>query len=337
MTAKVDHARITEFFGGGTSASARISGNINVTMNNSKVDFYCGGPEFGDMYDGKTVTTHATGTTFGKYYGAGFGGTSITYNREQQISPVTFNGDITFGINFNTYYKRLTYDSRYGIGSCYKFEYILFAGGNGQGVARFYTGYARFSLATTGNVTNILNKCIIEEDFYGAGCQGKVNGTVTSTLTDCTVQGNAFGGGYKASANTLDVYPATQPTYSVYKKETGIFSDFGTVPPSTFTWVQGSSENQNSASGTTLYTSADIDMSTLGNVTGDISLTIDGNSKIGTDDNTDTGNVFGGGNESPSNSDTSVTIKGNTEVLGNVFGGGNEAVVEGSATVNIEQ
>lgn len=77
-------------------------------------------------------------------------------------------------------------------------EYILFAGGVGSGVARFHTGYAQFSLATTGNVTNSLSHCTLLNDFYGAGCQGKVNETVTSALTDCTVGGNVFGGGNKA-------------------------------------------------------------------------------------------------------------------------------------------
>lgn len=40
-------------------------------MNNSLVDFYCGGPEFGDMAAGKTVTTHATNmSTLGTVTGA---------------------------------------------------------------------------------------------------------------------------------------------------------------------------------------------------------------------------------------------------------------------------
>ena len=105
-------------------------------------------------------------------------------------------------------------------------------------MARFYTKYARFSLATTGNVTNTLNNCTILKDFYGAGCQGKVSGTVTSTLTGCKVLGSAYGGGYQAESNTLEVYPNIQPTYSIYTKETGLFSDFGTVTPEEWHWEQ---------------------------------------------------------------------------------------------------
>lgn len=355
LTAKIDHAIFGRFFGGGTSAAARIKGNIDITINNSTVDFYCGGPEFGDMYDGKTVTTHATGTTFGEYYGAGFGGTSITYNREAQDFNVSISaGSVTYPLGFTNYTDHMGYTAGFGFGSCYSFDYLFHSNGM-QAVARFYTGYAQFSLATTGSVTNILNNCIIKKlpgtnsqtvnetsgDFYGAGCQGMVNGTVNSTLTDCTLEGSAFGGGYKAESNEVIVYPTTQPTYAVYTKETGIFGEFGTVTLSTsdkYTWEQGNATTQNSKSGTTLYTSKDINMANLGNVTGAISLTIDGGYVGGTSEGQSSagGNVYGGGNESKSLSNTTVTLKGDAVIYGDVFGGGNKAEVQGSTTVNIE-
>lgn len=337
LTAKIDHAIIGRFFGGGTSASARIKGNIDITINNSHVDFYCGGPEFGDMYSGKTVTTRATNTVFGEYYGAGFGGTSITYNREEQNNDVAFNGNqLTYPLAFTYYTNNRLQKKNYGIGTCYKFEYIYHSNGS-KGVARFYTGYAQFSLATTGNVTNELNDCTIESDFYGAGCQGKVDGTVTSTLTGCTINGRAFGGGFKAESNELDVYPETQPTYSVYTKETGIFSDFGTVAPETFYWAQGDATTENTVSGTTIYTSKDIVMADLGNVTGAITLNIEDGTKIlgrTVGDETIPGHVFGGGNESKSLNNTTVNINGGT-ISSDVYGGGNQATVGGGTTVNL--
>ena len=343
ITAKIDHAIIGRFFGGGTSANATIKGNIDITINNSHVDFYCGGPEFGNMNSGKTVTTRATNTVFGEYYGAGFGGTSITYYRQAQTQKLTINSADTtpFDLNFNNYTNnRLvakTYSNTYyGIGTCYKFEYIY--NSNGQnGVTRFYTGYAQFSLATTGNVTNELNDCTIESDFYGAGCQGKVDGTVTSTLTGCTVNGRAFGGGFKAESNELDVYPTTRPDYSVYTRETGIFSDFGTVAPETFYWAQGDATTENTVSGTTIYTSKDIVMADLGNVTGAITLNIEDGTKIlgrTVGDETIPGHVFGGGNESKSLNNTTVNINGGT-ISSDVYGGGNQATVGGGTTVNL--
>ena len=69
-------------------------------------------------------------------------------------------------------------------------------------------------------------------------------------------------------------------------------------------------------------------MNDLGNVTGDITITIE-NGSVAHD-------VYGGGNESKSLSDTTVNLKGNAEIGNNVFGGGNQALVSGSAKVNIE-
>ena len=362
MTAKIDHAKIGRFFGGGTSPKAQITGNIDITINNSTVDFYCGGPEFGDMSNGKTVTTHATGTTFGEYYGAGFGGTAITYTNDEDNNGQGLGNSstptVTYPSNFftNHYVAERLKNTNNGIGSCYKFEFIFNSRGAGS-VARFYTGYAKFSLATTGSVTNVLNGCTMLGDFYGAGCQGKVSGTVTSTLTGCTVHGSAFGGGYKAENNIVDVYPKTVvPEMSVYTRETGLFSDFGTVAPVQFKWKQnenghaaGTSVDADSeGKGGTLYT--DVTLSDLGNVTGEITLTIDGGYVGGTSEGMtpataatatteaipEGGNVYGGGNESKSLNNTIVTLKGDAHIYGNVFGGGNKGIVSGGTEVNIE-
>ena len=336
VTVKADHALVRRFFGGGISAAAPIKGNIDVTMNNSLVQFYCGGPEFGDMNAGKTVTTHAIGSTFGVYYGAGFGGTSLStvHIPEEKSGDIGFgNATLTYPQTFSNYYKYLQTNGSYGLGVGYAFDYMLYAGGNGQGVARFYTLYARFSLATTGAVSNTLDHCTVETDFYGGGCQGMVNGTVTSTLTGCLVKGCAYGGGYKADNNTLEVYPNLQPTYSVYTKETGLFSDFGTVEPVLWHWEAGTVDTYDESTHT-LYT--DVTLTDLGNVTGEITLTLDGNSVVGTAGDSETGHVFGGGNESKSLNNTNIVLDGNARVLGNVFGGGNKASVGGNTHVIVK-
>ena len=327
MTAHVDHALIGRFFGGGTSPNATITGDINVTINNSKVDFYCGGPEFGDMIEGKVVETNATNTTFGEYYGAGFGGTAITY------SPVdgsqTIGASVTFPSDKYTYgTDRLTNSGSLGLATCYKFEYLVHSATKTLLVPRFITGYANFNLATTGNVTNNLTGCTIEKDFYGAGCQGKVNGTVTSTLTSCELKRNVFGGGYKAENNTVKVYPTDAPTLSVYNGETGIFSEFGTTTPVTFTWEQGTGANPVADEDhLKLKTSNGVTMTELGNVMKAISLTIDGGSVDGA--------VFGGGNESKSLDNTTVVIQNGTTIGRSVYGGGNLADVNGNTSVTV--
>ena len=342
LTAKIDHARIYRFFGGGTTSKARITGTINVTVNNSFVDFYCGGPEFGDMEPGMTVTTTADTTTFREYYGAGFGGTAISYTNDKDVTT-RFNSKPTWtNFSYNSDYfsqcylnssntvGRLDYKAGYGIGNCYKYEYILHSRGYAV-VERFYTGYASFSLAKTGSVTNTLTNCTVERSFYGAGCQGTVDGTVTSTLTDCTIGRSAFGGGYKAVSNQVEVYSATQTNpLSTYYGEGSVFSDFGPIPPSseTYTWEQGTQQQQNMADAANhiFYTSKDITLNDLGNVTGDITITLNGNTTVN-------GNVFGGGNESKSLSNTLVEILEHTKVLGNIYGGGNMGVVGGNTKV----
>ena len=335
LTAQIDHARIYRFFGGGTTSAARITGNINVTINNSLVDFYCGGPEFGDMEtaSGKTVTTTADHTTFREYYGAGFGGTAITYRNDVDDANITLNNQVDFPSAHFNYYTgntgRLRHVDDYdGLGSCYKFEFLMHSRGH-RGVARFYTGFASFSLAKAGSVTNTLTNCTVEGSFYGAGCQGTVDGTVTSTLTNCTILHSAYGGGYKAAANDVDVYPTTRPTLSSFTGETGIFSDFGTVEPETYTWEQGDQTTENTVSGTTLYTSKDVTLSDLGNVTGAITLTLNGSTTVNE-------NVFGGGNESKSLSNTTVILEDGVNVHGNVFGGGNNGTVGGNSSVTIQ-
>lgn len=338
VTAKVDHAIIRRFFGGGTSPMARITGNIDITMNNSLVDFYCGGPEFGDMFDGRTVTTHATGTTFGEYYGAGFGGTATTKENKTDVTRI-FDSDYCFPMDqFTSHYHNawLNYDAdKGGFNANYEFEFIIYAGSSlGRGVSRFHVGHIDFDLATTGNVTNELTNCTVKHNFFGAGCQGKVVGTVTSTLNNCTVLENVYGGGYKAAANETKVYPQTQPTMACYTFETGLFSDFIIPEPEVWHWEQGTAGTKD-VNNKILYT--DTNMPELGKVNDNITLTIDGRSHIGTLENgalkKGTGDVFGGGFESQSLKNTEVIIKGRTCVLGNVYGGGNMAKVGGKTKV----
>ena len=46
---RINHSVINEFYGGSTLADKLVTGNINVTVDNSKITKYCGGPKFGNM------------------------------------------------------------------------------------------------------------------------------------------------------------------------------------------------------------------------------------------------------------------------------------------------
>lgn len=334
MTAVIHHALIDEYYGGGavaTYAGGQITGNISTTINDSYVKFFVAGPKFGDMASGKSVTTVANGTTFGEYYGAGYGGTSLVKNRESSDSPA-FNGtDRNYNRPWSTFSnKRLEYDANYGTCVSYNRTYFIYAGGGVPGTKNgnetFNNEYATLSLAQTHNVTSTMTNCTFEKDFYGGGCQGSVNGTITSTLTGCTVAGSVFGGGYKADATPIKVYGATDPGLSVFKASMGFFTKFGTPTAETYTWTSGTDgavNNTNKTIGTS------VNMSNMGRVFDNISLTIEGGT-VGE-------NVYGGGHESPSDASVTVLIRKYNQqdaiVTGHVFGGGlGETAIVGQNT-----
>ena len=112
----------------------------------------------------------------------------------------------------------------------------------------------------------------------------------------------------------------------------------GTV---TYTWVNETVANKGAALVDGSHTiKTNETTSGLGSVNGDVNLTIRGTSIIGTSGDPDTGNVYGGGDQSSvkgSAHKITVTLAGNAQVLGNVYGGGNNGIVEGSTEVNIQE
>ena len=321
ITWQVQNADIKEFYAGGINAAKPVTGNLSTTITGGKIDLYCGGPKFGDMSTGKTVTTNATDCIFGTFFGAGYGGNS--YSRQ---APRNHNNIINFPHNdkeagnhqswndwLDDYYKQ-SYNATYG-GVSTQFSYqFLPMSGNVDNCARIFVEYVKFSLATTHNVTSTLTGCTITNNFYGGGSLGKVNGPVTSTLNGCTVMGNVFGAGYSASLPTVEVDNigfGTEPFYytdlGTYRK--GVKS--GTV---TYTWQKKDGDKWVNNKDHILYTTEDL--TTLGTVAGKVTLTITGDETyIG-------GNVFGGGDESSVGSNTTVSINAG-KTLGNVYGGGN--------------
>ena len=344
VTWKIFNADIDNFYGGGINAVKPVLGSIDVTINNSRVTKYCGGPKFGDMVSGKTVTTNASDCVFGHYYGAGYGGTSIQRVRAYEVddknaSSVTetqWQGFVT------DYYKRQYSGSGISVG--YYFEYIQRSGGqNNRKVGRIYIDYASMSKAKTHNVTSNLTGCTINNDFYGGGHLGAVDGNVISSLNNCTVQGNVFGAGYSADIPTVDVMPiqfANPNPY--YNEEAGVFrakEEIGYPETVTYKWqkvasVSAGNEFDNNG-GNFILTTESLDG--LGAVEGNVNLTING-STVG-------GSVYGGGDKSAvkvkegvtNSGNIIVTLAGSTNIAGNVYGGGNSGDVEGSTEVNIQQ
>ena len=350
VTWLIDHADITNFYGGGINGQKPITGNIYVEINNSNVELYCGGPKFGNMSSDKKVTTKAKGSTFGNFYGAGYGGTS--YFRDM-------TRDVTGGSDWDTYVGDYTrkFVSGKGISTEYEYEFIPYSGGqSGQAdyVGRFYVLYASLSLAETKDVKSTLEDCHITGSFYGGGKLGRVDGDIISTLNNCIVGENVFGAGFSASVEKVNVVPkgAKMKTNPAYNESVGVFTD-GVYPDGVpYTWTQAASVSEGNEFDDTdhlIYTT--VDLTGLGTVTGSVTLTIDGNTTL-TDGKVMTvgESVYGGGEESGVNGNTTVNVTGGTigvqgqggATWGNVYGGGKgkegevtAGLVKGNTNVNI--
>ena len=362
----VEYADIDNFYGGGVNAANPITGDINVTIKNSHVDVYCGGPKFGNMSgydtesttDDKTVTTNAEGCVFRRFFGAGYGGASYyryTHNKNLQQENIS---DSQWGTWANSYINdRGKYISdRKGIATGFEYEYFI--GSKGTVWGRFYINYASFSKAITNNVYSNLTGCHITGDFYGGGSLGVVNGTAFSKLDGCTVDGSVFGGGYSGSIPTIDVVSSGFTKNPGYNSKAGLFTP-GVISASVpYKWKRGTLSNNSTALGTdtdgTYVITTDQDLANLGQVK-DVDLTIKGNTYVKGDIHTydddgeietaktvvGTGGVFGGGDASTVNGNTVVKIEGTNSTgdkvgVMNVYGGGNTAEVSGNTSVTLQ-
>ena len=368
-------ADIDNFYGGGINSEKPITGNVTVDIINSHVGTYCGGPKFGDMQKGGTtfttqysnnkagtsvgtkniaiaedgiVSTNAVGCTFGKYFGAGYGGASSFKLKFFDSTSPNFNSLIS---NYNNdrgkYYdgKDKNYKSDYGNkgpGVATDFDYEFFVWSSGLVGARFYVNYTSFSLAQTNNVISILKNCTINENFYGGGSLGVVSGNATSELNNCIVKGSVYGGGFSASIPSVPVRATGFAEMPNFNSNSGIFEMGKKNGTTNFTWKKGTvTKNTSALDGSEILTNVNLD--NLGAVTGNTSLTILGTTEVGH-------SVYGGGEESGVDGNTEVKVTGGTigttgkggAEYGNVYGGGKgkeknvtAGLVKGNTTVSI--
>jgi len=318
ITWQIQNADIKEFYGGGFNADPAhvVEGNITTTITGGKIDLFCGGPKFGDMNTGKTVYTTATGCEFGTFFGAGYGGSSYSRRAPTNQSGVT---NINWNNWLNTEYTQSSSGTSFpGISTQFSYQFIPMSD-NVKNVARIFIEHVLFSLATTRSVTSELTGCTVTGNFYGGGSLGKVDGPATSTLTNCTVKGNVFGAGYSASLPTVEVDAIGFATEPLYYEDYGTYRTGVKGATTTYKWQHGDAISIDKTNHI-LYTKENLDG--LGAVTGNVTLTLD-NSTVGSqaDDTRNKGNVFGGGEQSSVDGNTTVTITGGN-IYGSVFGGG---------------
>ena len=371
VTFKINHSWIREFYGGGINANKPVTGNIEVTIDNSIVHKYCGGPKLGDMSNTKTIKTYATGTTFDEFYGGGNGGTNLLRERKSDAgagvdAPTKDNHTIWDrastgngqGNNYGGYFTAFTpfsYTSGKGYQAEYEFEMLPRTSGNAQVITRSYYYWASFSKTTVAPVTNTITDCTFNGNFYGGGNLGAVDSptsstdpAISSTLSGHTVvHGSVFGAGFSASATSFKVHDKSTVVYP-YRDNSGFIHDGSLdyekiseepLVYKEYTWIHDIPASWGKTASTSSptfdydgnsYCYTTVELTGLGTVKGNVSLTIEGTTEIDED-------VYGGGDASAVDGSTTVTLQGNATVNGNVFGGGNEGLVEGSATVNIEQ
>ena len=333
-TLRIDHTIVRDFYGGGVNPNKPVTGNIDVRITNSLIGTYFGGPQYGNMTNTQTIKTYAENTTFGYFYGAGHGGTGFSSNRTQNSYNATNRAN---DIGFNSFYdNRLSFSTNAsypGFLINYDYDFMCFAGGN-YFLIRFYNRYAIVSLTQTYQVTSYLKDCKVMSDFYGGGRFGSVGtqanrGSLTTTLENTEVFGRVFGGSYASSTPTAEVSLLTSGNVATYRPyysdSTGYFGPATYAPKETWMWQTGTNGTKNDAD-SIFYTN--VDLSTLGQVFGNINLTIKGTSNIH-------GDVFGGCDMSTAKGNVVTRIMGPVHIGGSLYGGGNEAKVIGNTTVKV--
>lgn len=353
VTFKINHSRIIEFYGGGINATRPVTGNIDVTIDNSIVRKYCGGPKLGDMSNTKSITTTATSTTFGQFFGGGNGGTNMFRENKYdgwQIAAPSQTDHSVWDANdkgkFNSF-TPFSYESGKGYQAEFEFELLPIPTGVTTTVPRTYYHYASFSKTTVAPITNTITDCIFNGNFYGGGNLGAVGGNVTSTLKGNTVvHGSVYGAGFSASIPSFPVHDKSSVNYTYrdfagfihdgwldYMKSGGDTIYYQWIHDIPTEWgISASTSNpqfEYPVGSGKWYVYTTETLTGLGAVTGNVSLTI-------MDDCEVSGSVFGGGAESAVKGNTSVILEGHTHILGDVFGGGDEGRVDGNSSVLIK-
>ena len=343
VTFKINNSWIEEFYGGGINANRPVTGNIDVTCDNSIVHKYCGGPKLGDMNNSKTIKNTATNTIFNQFYGGGNGGTNLMRDRQYDAAagitaPTKDDHSHWDGTAKFSAFKPFSYDASKGYQAEYEFEMLPRTSGDGRVITRSYYYWASFAKTKVAPITNTITDCTFNWNFYGGGNLGAVDGDVESTLKGNTlVKGSAFGAGYSAAASSFKVHDKSTVVYP-YRDFAGFIHD-GSLDyaDKEYIWIHDIPAEWNKTASTSSptfdyggksYCYTPEDLTGLGAVSGSTKLTIQGNTEV-------KGNVFGGGDESAVNTNSQVIIQGNAVVRGDVFGAGNASDVEGNAEVTM--
>lgn len=207
--------------------------------------------------------------------------------------------------------------------------------GGGFGEAATVTGNV-LTDSTTGKklpACNVsINSCLIQGSVYGGGNAGQVDGKADVQIASSTIQNSVYGGGKAASV-----------------KETEIAINNSAINNNVYGGGEdGAIITDEPAEATTNKYSTDItiDNSQAGNIFGggkgqtatvNLATSIQATKTDVVKDSEEHGNVYGGGDQGEVGGNTFINITEGSNVQGIVYGGGNKADVIGNTSVTIDE
>ncbi|MBR7042447.1 MAG: hypothetical protein IKI04_02990, partial [Bacilli bacterium] len=317
---------ITAVYGGGNSASA---GTTNIDHDGITVtDMYGGSNTTGTVTNSYINQNSGTVTTI--YGGNNAGGNTLTSHVNMDGGTVTTIYGGGNQANGDTSIIEMTAGT----------VTTIFGGGNSAGLDESNV------TVTGGTVTDI---------YGGSNTTGKVDETNVSYDNSTGTPSNIYGGGNRAEVGDTNVTFDSGTVTNIFgggklaqaTGDTMVDINGGTVN----TVFGGGDQGVVTGSSNVYITDATIQGNAYaaGNgstavVNGDATITIDGNTTVGSANTTapNAGCVFGGGNQANTgtstnnNSTSTVNILGGT-FYGNVYGGAKFAVIYGDTVVNIGQ
>lgn len=354
----IDHSLVDKYCGGPKVGTMTVGTTVTTHATKTTFGRYYGGGNGGTSYyreqgyDGNDYNTPADSSgwsSIGNAQGAPAGYT--------QFNPLNTRTGTRVPV---------AYDASKGYHALYEFECFVESNGlGGKPTLRTYTHWAQFGATSTGDITNVLDSCTVSGNFYGGGNLGNVDGNITSTLNNTVVKGYVCGGGFSGTIEPFRIHDKSTTVFPeidkagvmkngslsylqdngtdryytwCYKSPSGKMYPEGVVIPNGVTTTNPTFEYP--ANSNNWYALTTVSLEDLGTVSGNVTLTIGGNSTIGTLNGSGvllsgTGDVYGGGDESGVHGTTSVILQGDAHVLGNVFAGGNKGLVTGATTVTI--
>lgn len=282
-------------FGGGDSGPVNGYTNVNIISSAVNGTVYGGGNNAEVGRDTNvTIDKSNIATIFGGgNLGIVSGNTNVDIMNSSNIGTL-YGGGCSAAVNGETdvYVEGSTANDVYG---------------GGQGVDAIVQGDTNVNLVPNGDI-----KTTVNQNVYGGGDQGKVNGKALINVTSAIVNGTIYGGGNRADVenNTSISITDSSTVNTVYGG-----GNEGKIGTTTSVTVLNSSITD------TVYGGGN-----KGAVTGNTVVIIDTSNVAG--------NVFGGGKAANVNG-TQVTIQGNS-TTNNVYGGGDQGEVIEETNVLID-